>query len=1311
MLNDIRLHLDPDEAIQSQIEREIQPILDQRFEENRRAFKQYIPSIGNAIAQIPFTRLSVFVDKYKQTNIVDFNTGNTLYGYSVDSSIEHQIKNWAYYSALLDSQELSIKVRTGKQNSTDIISSEKPIDSFPENRNALSNYAHNLQIEIKNADIDTIVCLGIGKATHLAALLSPDNQAFEMENCKSLVIYEQDWEVFRCSLSTFDWASLLLRAQDANQHVFMQIGTPVEQVFDEITELQTSLNASRILFYKHTNYPHYCHILNNLRCGYWGRSVHLNQANSQASAISKNDKSIEAHQLHYLHHFSAIDSHFWRDCQGDFLVKAKNLGKCDTTLSGNRQSCQNRFAENMALFKEYFPDIHEVFKDYEPSIWLPIYHEQRGDINMVNIRHGSYFSGDTPKQEALALASHFATHPHVDGLVFGYSGDKQKHYSHNTFIRQADKRLFRDEQEQGSLPTQIKALLVFGLGSGYMLEALANTHSLGNLIICEPNPDFFYASLYAIDWTAVVERVNDSEHKLYINIGEASSRLFKDLMSQFLVLGPHLLNETYIMQAYQNPELHQVLTEVRQQLKVIFAMGENFDHVAYGIAHSLKAMHDKVPALRSNPSQYLTHKHKQTPIFLVGNGPSLDDSIEIIKEHRDQVIVVSCGTALQALYKNGIRPDFHGEVEQNRANFDWASRINDRDYLKQITLLSVNGIHPDTYQLYKNVLFSFKSGESATQSLLAMFPENSFESIDNAYPTVTNMALSFFLSLGFEQIYLVGVDLGFADQDKHHSVSSGYYENGKQLYDYKSVHAADMRVKGNRQDWVFTKTEFNISRMIIEQLLKQRASQTAHRIECFNLSNGVYISGTMSLHPDDVLVVNDNKDKEQTLAALDNCFMTTTSDVYDLVNKAYSKVTLDEHVNELLTLTSAKITDVDQVHELISDLTECLHAARKKGKSLFFYYFFNSVNYLNAALNKASLYHDECIAIKDCQFILDKWLVFLQDAQHMISHQFTLLDSCEAFSDRREKFLISDKQSVSYISFNSDFRKRLDQSDDSALFESTVRLVQSFEQACLFPQSPLIIDIVDANDIHQLLKALDSLTRFDISVIQSKGLVFHDSTLMQTFLEHHSNIAKTFCLLYLPLPIMLINDKSLVEDGLIDTLSMKDYFHAINARAYDTHLFSFIFVKARFCKTALTNTRQFLQSASDFLADYLTELGLDLAKVSKVTPIINDDSQAQNNEVFASEDEYSSLAVAILNAKVLPYLDIKDAYMFKHYIGMLRETDNGTYINVPSLPNLYESPANITITDALENRGMLMARKPFAFELLGQWYSPEDLQG
>ena len=83
------------------------------------------------------------------------------------------------------------------------------------------------------------------------------------------------------------------------------------------------------------------------------------------------------------------------------------------------------------------------------------------------------------------------------------------------------------------LPEEVGALLLFGIGAGYKLEKLYNCFNVECLFVCEPNRDYFFASLYAIDWSKILTKVYNENRRIYLNIGDISEPTWNCLMRFF----------------------------------------------------------------------------------------------------------------------------------------------------------------------------------------------------------------------------------------------------------------------------------------------------------------------------------------------------------------------------------------------------------------------------------------------------------------------------------------------------------------------------------------------------------------------------------------------------------------------------------------------------------------------------------------------------------------------------------------------------------------------------------------------------------
>jgi hypothetical protein len=827
-------------------------------------------------------------------------------------------------------------------------------------------------------EIECLVVLGCGLGIHLSHLL-------KQHKIKNLLIYEPELQYFQCSVMTTSWQEIFTLAKVHNTAIFLQLEKDGRDLIKDVSELKQHYAVSSFHLYKHYNHQVF-------------DSLHKDLSERSWSEIENSGFKLKSKES-YL----------------DFVPNWTpniDLAKLSLLTAPN-----DKLKNNLNAFKQYFPKIYEEFKHYTPQKWLPIANSD-GEVNLVKIDSLHSWYGESPRQDCTINFENFNEQPNKDGLVLGYRGTKLAHYIHYQFVKETEELLKQAEEEVGALPDKVPSIIMFGLGVGYQLEKLLDEHTVEKLFICEPNPDFFYASLFAIDWQAIFETVEKSESRIYLNIGDDGKNLFRDLLSQFYAIGPYILNSTYFYQSYYNASLNSAISQLREQLQVVISMGEYFDHAYYGIAHTKEGMRRKIPVLAANPASKLSYDDIEVPIFIVGNGPSLDSSIDAIKEWQGQAIVVSCGTTLQALHRHGITPDFHAEIEQNRSTFDWAVLIGDLDYLKSITLISCNGIHPDTCDLYKDVLIAFKEGESSTVSALNVLDRENFTTLLNAFPTVSNFAIDLFSTIGFTNIYLIGVDLGFVDVKHHHSKSSGYYQkDGKETYDFTNSANTSLIVPGNFRPTVNTKHEFKVSRQVIEQVTSAKPKGQ----EFYNCSDGAKIKGTLPIRPDELLIVVTEQQKTQIVEKLKTKIFSTKelSNYSEKFEKQYSQSLLIEELDALETLLTKELVSKDDVEKVINTQKEMLFASYKNGKSLLFYYLYGTVNYANAVLTKLSISNTKENGVSDALVqTQEKWLIKVSEIKRLLSrnHQLENYDtSCFKMHEREVKQLTNYVESKSIL--------------------------------------------------------------------------------------------------------------------------------------------------------------------------------------------------------------------------------------------------------------------------------------------------------
>ncbi|XOV79288.1 MAG: 6-hydroxymethylpterin diphosphokinase MptE-like protein [Aestuariibacter sp.] len=943
MLKDIRLHIDDDENKQTEIEAELAARIAETKTKNVNAFQRNIPTLLAYLKEGINSNISIFCNKHGDVNIVDYGLGRTFYGLYPEREIKEQVDFTLGHFPY-------ISFYGNKSCEIDVNTESLELKQIP-------SYSKYQEFSPVADDIELLVVLGCGLGKHILHLL-------QSTRIRHLLIYEPEIQYFRCSALVIDWEQIFALAKENGTALYIQLEKDGRDLIGDIGELQSNLGNTLKGFYlfQHYNHPVFDEITKKLQFKPWkeleeiGFSIDLNQRPEDYCALWT----------------ESID---W----GALKPVDKNDGK---------------YLANLEALKKYLPDVYREFEKFVPRKWHPV-RMSNGDINIINKERKVSWYGINPNEQCSISVQGFEANPRKDGLVLGYTGNKLKHYLHYQFVEDTESFLQDVHDETGKLPDELKSIIMFGLGIGYQLQQLASEHSMEKVFICEPNSDFFYASLFAIDWEKILSGIDRNKGRIYLNIGDDGSNIFRDLLNQFYSIGPYILANTYFFQTYYNATLNQAIADLREQLRVVITMGEYFDHAFYGISHTQEGVKRNYPILRQNASNSLRAVDKEIPVIFVGNGPSLDNSIETLKSVAKNAIVVSCGTSLEVLYKQGITPDFHAEIEQNRSTYDWAAKIGDKSFLKKISLISCNGIHPDTCTLYKDVYIAFKEGESSTVSTLSVLGEDKYELLKFAFPTVTNFALNLFLKLGFHQLYLMGVDLGFIDNKKHHSVASGYYENGEQLYDYAKSNNTSLVVQGNFRKTVYTKHEFKIAAMIMEESLR------SEKVECYNCSNGARISGATPLPLEQVLILERPALKSSVIELVKkNCFE-IAADNNNFESK-FSKQKLNVELDKITKLLNQNISEIGAAESFPDELRNIIFNSYRKGESLLFYYLYGSMNYFNAVLIQA-LYSSQGVekALENFNSIKLRWLEFLTRVKRLMSSTEYIFDTSHSNASRR----------------------------------------------------------------------------------------------------------------------------------------------------------------------------------------------------------------------------------------------------------------------------------------------------------------------
>lgn len=484
----------------------------------------------------------------------------------------------------------------------------------------------------------------------------------------------------------------------------------------------------------------------------------------------------------------------------------------------------NLFNKNIKSLKKYMNKVHLFFSRYEPKRYFLI-QEEHGlniydkELNQKTYKKDSFLYGENQAKEYLK-----------NPKIINYNQEKlQENHNHRFFhsyllelIKKngAPKKTSykTDNDSKGYTDISfIPCMIIFGSGLGYHINYLCENSTITNLFIYEPEPDIFYASLHSIDWGKILERFSEKRKNITIQIGINSGEFINNISIYFSKNGHFSATKNHIYKHYSSQEIIDSIDKFYSIIHRMFQGWGFYEDELLGFSHTLNILAKKGRLILEKNS-FNTNNIKNAPILILANGPSLDTDLQWIKENKNKFIIFSCGSTLKSLYKNGITPDFHIESERTKDVYNWIIDINDASYLKKIYLLSFNNIYPDSVDFFKGFIYGLKSNDTGAKFIIRSLSMINPGIIVNCNPTVTNAALALASYLGFKDIYFFGVDMGFKNNQNHHSLHSAYYEKNSLFY--KEKIESQIKVLGNFNEEIITTLELDYSRYYIERHLK-----------------------------------------------------------------------------------------------------------------------------------------------------------------------------------------------------------------------------------------------------------------------------------------------------------------------------------------------------------------------------------------------------------------------------------------------------------------------------------------------------------
>ena len=452
------------------------------------------------------------------------------------------------------------------------------------------------------------------------------------------------------------------------------------------------------------------------------------------------------------------------------------------------------FKKNTGLFKKRFPSLFDLFSDLISEIESKEDVESFFDFWKLSLSPKSF-----PCGEENGLKLHSAYNPQ----------------------REAEGQL-------SALDENTQALVFEGFGLGYSLLAAASKAELAELpiIILEPCPLHFFASLFVFDWEAVF-----AHKSLIIALTQSSEEAVK-LINQYSVTKSLFIS----MPAWKshNPaffaQVDELVARNREKEKINGATTRKFgylwnrncwrnarvaallddagiyrDKALFCNENALGAGESACKEIRSGleaaslENRFFSGAEaggdngdavckdrkvsSSLPFLLVAAGPSLGKILPHLREISKRCIIVAVDTALRLLVKNGCQPDF--VILTDPQYFAWCHIAGIK--APESVLVTLAEAYPAVFRenfrkivtaksqmplgrFLEDKMAEYVTAETGlTESGLTQAEKNfSFEKADlGSGGSVASCAWNFCRLCGARKIYLAGLDLAFPEKQTH----------------------------------------------------------------------------------------------------------------------------------------------------------------------------------------------------------------------------------------------------------------------------------------------------------------------------------------------------------------------------------------------------------------------------------------------------------------------------------------------------------------------------------------------------------------
>ncbi len=572
---------------------------------------------------------------------------------------------------------------------------------------------------------------------------------------------------------------------------------------------------------------------------------------------------------------------------------------------------ENTRRKNLEYLQKVSPQFYQ-FLNLKGELNCSVVHQANRWELFVNRKplYGGDGYGTTKKQfdEYLQKPNSFSTpfyiHEFSQDTIDGWFSQKLKQII-------ASERLSEECHTEKSVGT----MLVFGVGLGFHIDLLTQHYDIKQLILVETDVELIKPTLYTLDWEKLLSVYNGKDRIISFYLHKDPDLLAAGLLDHLMsYYNPSLLTHFHVYLHRYDPVLLEGAKKFWASHKSPILGFGFFQDELWSLEYTLENIKRELP---------LFYGTKPVPsdavAFVVGAGPSLEYALDFIKQNQHKAVIFSCGSAIGTLYQEGIKPDFHVEIERTKQTYDALVISADPDYLRTIPALYNNPMYPQVAELFDDPRMWLKGNDTGA----SLFPPH-IPRLNYSNPTVVNGGLSLAVNMGFREIYLFGTDMGYKDPKKHHARGNVALKEGTEFY--KEKESQEYELEGNFGGTVYSNWLLVWARSMIQDLLK-----SAKGVRVYNTSDGAKIEFTKPIRIDQINLRGFKK--SETLKLIDRNFSKDYLQVIDLPGKLQKLVRDAQDYHSFLR---NRLGELEKTHDFLSFVSQAGLYQWKYANSPFF---------------------------------------------------------------------------------------------------------------------------------------------------------------------------------------------------------------------------------------------------------------------------------------------------------------------------------------------------------------------------------------